>query len=125
MFCSRSRKLVVSKSRFPSESLKRFNFLERIFNYGRVIFNSEDDVNRLMKERPHVIDGVEVIVHRQTPKSKLHIKDSYQCQHLRLSNAPRTLGEAEIRAHFENYGEIEDLCRSAEQDETWLIKYEE
>ena len=78
-----------------------------------------------MKERPHFIDGKEVFVHRQTPKSKWQIQESYQFQHLRLSNVPQTLSELDIKDHFQDYGDIESVWHSAEHDESWFIKYEE
>ena len=105
--------------------MKQFNFLAHASHYGFATLDSVAEVDRLMKERPHVIDSVQVIVHRQSSKSKQGIKENCQYRHLRLSNVPQNLSEAAIRNHFEDYGDIEGIWRSAEKDETWFIKYEE
>jgi len=92
--------------------------------HGIVTFHSEEDVDAVMLQRSHKIDGKEVFIHRSVPTQR-SAKDSYGIQQLIVSSSNnQSLIKADIESHFSRYGDINDISHMINDSNTWVIHFD-
>ena len=87
-------------------------------------FRDEDTVRAVMKDRPHNIDGKDVFIHRKVP-GRQPLRDSYRIEHLRILQVPNNCSAQDLQSHFRKYGTIQDIWPVNDQDNFWIIHYDE
>ena len=92
--------------------------------HGIVTFRSEEDVDAVMSQRSHIIDGKEVFIHRSVPTQR-SAKDSYGIKQLIVSSSNnQSLIELDIKSYFSRYGDIQEISHMKNESNTWVIHFD-
>jgi RNA recognition motif-containing protein len=73
--------------------------------HGEVIFSDVINVNKLMNNRPHQIDGVQVEIYRAVPNQESLVKNK-EVTNLIVTGITNKLNESDLEIYFEKYGKI-------------------
>jgi hypothetical protein len=92
--------------------------------HGIVTFHSEKDVDAVMLQHSHKIDGKEVFIHRSVPIQR-SAKDSYGIRQLIVSSSNnQSLIKPNIESYFSRYGDIYDIRHMKNDSSTWIIDFD-
>ena len=98
-------------------------FIGKNKNYGVVVFANEENVDRLMENRPHRIDGTTVEVYRSIPDQG-SLKHNKGITNLIVSGINGRLSRLILEKYFEKYGKINHLLFN-ERDDICRIEFDE
>jgi hypothetical protein len=88
------------------------------------MFRSEEDVDAVMSQRTHRIDGKQVFIHRSLPTQR-SAKDSYGIDQLVVSSLNnQSLLESDIRKYFSQYGEISNIINMRNDGNAWIVDFD-
>ena len=92
--------------------------------HGIVVFRDEEDVDAVMSQRVHIIDGEEVFIHRAVPNQQ-SVKDHMGIEQLIVS-VPRgqSLSKSDIKNYFSKYGEIRHISQMENDGSIWIIDFD-
>lgn len=92
--------------------------------HGIVTFKDRASVDAVMLQRLHRIDGKEVLIHRSIP-SKQSAKENCGIQQLIVSGSTeQPLTESDIQGYFSRYGDICNITKMNNNDNTWIIDFD-
>lgn len=91
--------------------------------YGKVIFLDRTNVDKLMKSRPHHIDGVQVEVYRTLPNQGPLVKNK-GVKNLIVSGFKNKLSKSDLEEYFNYYGKINYIDMNNE-DNSCRIEFDE
>jgi hypothetical protein len=83
--------------------------------YATVIFSDVTNVDKLMYNRPHTIDGVQVGVCRALRNQKC-LKENIDVKNLIVSGIQNKLSKSDLYNYFEKYGKIYYVEMNNEDD---------
>lgn len=110
-------------SRYSIESCKvpRSETGEHKF-HGIVIFVKEATIDELMEQRPHVIDGRQVFIHRSV-SNQGSLKKNLKIENLIVAAVNKEpLAQPDVNRHFGHYGNIQDIRL---MNNEWIIYFDE
>jgi hypothetical protein len=88
------------------------------------MFRSEEDVDAVMSQRTHRIDGNEVFIHRSVPTER-SVKDSYGIEQLVVSSLNnQLLLESDIENYFSQYGKISNISTMKNDSNVWIVDFD-
>jgi len=88
------------------------------------MFRSEEDVDAVMSQLTHRIDGKEVFIHRSVPTQR-SVKDSYGIEQLVVSSLNnQSLLESDIKNYFSRYGEISNISNMRNDVNAWIVHFD-
>lgn len=92
--------------------------------HAMLTFANEEDVNEVMSNRDHQIDGKRVIFHRSVPNPGV-LRDTYGSPYLQVSTVgDRTVAQAVVEKYFSDYGQIGDIRPKGNERDVWIIKFD-
>jgi RNA recognition motif-containing protein len=100
----------------PSESGKNKG-------HGIVVFFDEAEVDTLMENRPHIIDGAQVEIYRSVLNQGA-LKKKKGVKNLIVSGIKNKLTESHLKKYFKNYGKINYIDMN-NQDNFCRIEFDE
>ena len=90
--------------------------------HGIVTFVSKETIDELMAQRPHVIDGRQVIIHRSVPNQG-PLRDNLMVRNLIAAGVNmEPLAQPDVKRHFSLYGDIQDTRLINNE---WIIYFDE
>ena len=92
-------------------------------SYAKVNFFTIEDVNELMENRPHRIDGKQVEVYRSIPDQG-PFKTKKGTKNLIVSDVKNGLKESHLQTYFEKYGKITNIVMN-NNDDSCRIEFDE
>ncbi len=88
------------------------------------MFRSEEDVDAVMSQRTHRIDGNAVCIHRSVPMER-SVKDSYGIEQLVVSSLNnQLLLESDIENYFSQYGKISNISNMRNDSNVWIVDFD-
>ena len=92
--------------------------------HAMLTFANEEDVNELMSNRDHRIDGKRVIFHRSVPNPG-PLRETYGSPYLQVSTGgDRTMTQAVVEDYFSDYGGIRDIRPKGNERDVWIITFD-
>lgn len=78
--------------------------------FAFVRFVKLESVNAAMAARPHELDGTKITPHRSAPADYAKkLESRHTCNELYVGDVKAEITEADLRSHFENYGNVGEI----------------
>ena len=92
--------------------------------HAMIMFATQEDVNKVMSQRIHRIDGKQVIFHRSVP-NQVSSRKKCDSPHLIVSSMDgQVLDELQIREYFLEYGKIDEIRPKNGGSASWVITFD-
>ena len=93
--------------------------------HGIVTFATEEAIDELMAQRPHVIDGQEVSIHRSVPILSSMNKDFGIQNVIIAAENHEALAQPDISRYLSKYGTIAEILLINKDDNVWNVCFDE